>query len=61
MAEIPPPAAQSAWLACDTTPEALASSLVPHFAEGMRLYPVSTRVNTPKNQDSQLIESAGTL
>jgi len=60
MPVILPPDAQSAWLSRETPPEALSALLVPHSADGMRAYPVSSRVNTPKNQDADLIEPAGT-
>jgi putative SOS response-associated peptidase YedK len=51
---------QSAWLSRETPPERLASLLVAHTPENMKAYPVSTRVNTPRNQESTLIEPAGT-
>ncbi|MGH6960565.1 MAG: SOS response-associated peptidase, partial [Dongiaceae bacterium] len=51
------PADYEAWLAAADTaiPQAL---LQPYPAETMAAYPVGTRVNSPKNDDAQLIERA---
>lgn len=54
------PAAQHAWMSRETEPEELQRLLAPHSADGMRAYPVSMRVNTPRNQDADLIKPVGT-
>ena len=42
------------WL--DPENEEIADILAPFSAEGMVAYPVSKRVNSPKNDDAKLIE-----
>jgi putative SOS response-associated peptidase YedK len=59
MPVILPPESRSAWLGRETPPEQLAGLLVAHAPETMKAYAVSTRVNTPRNQESTLIEPAG--
>ena len=51
-----PPDRQSGWLSRETPLVALATFVVPYRADAMRTYPVSTRVNTPRNQDASFIE-----
>ena len=59
MPVILPLESQSAWLSHETPPDLLASLLAPHPPNEMKAYPVSTRGNTPRNQDAALIEPAG--
>ena len=54
------PEAQHAWISRETPLEQLPGLLVPRSPENMKAYPVSSKVNTPRNQDSALIEPAGT-
>jgi putative SOS response-associated peptidase YedK len=42
------------WL--DTTDSDPADLLRPYPSSAMRAYPISTRVNSPKNDDPQIIE-----
>jgi len=48
-----PPEAVDLWLT--GTPEQARTLLVPYPAELMHAYPVSKRVNTPRNDDPELI------
>ena len=43
------------WL--DPENEAITDLLAPYPAEGMIAYPVSRRVNSPKNDDAKLVEA----
>lgn len=45
-----------AWLVSDAGVDELKGMLRPYSDETLRVYPVSTRVNTPKNDDPALIE-----
>jgi putative SOS response-associated peptidase YedK len=44
------------WLAPESKPEQLQSLLMPHPAEGMMRYPVSTQVNRPTNDSPACVE-----
>jgi len=56
MPVILPPEHHDEWLAPEPLPpERLADLLVPHPAESMEAYPVSTRVNRPGNDDPECI------
>ena len=44
------------WLDPQTTPEVAKALLVPYDADAMRCYPVSRRVNSPRNDDASLVE-----
>jgi putative SOS response-associated peptidase YedK len=60
MPVILPPERHARWLdPAATDPVALASLLVPYPDGEMEAYPVSTRVNSPRNDDPSLIEPAG--
>jgi putative SOS response-associated peptidase YedK len=50
------PDAQARWLRRDALPAELTEMLVPFPAARMKSFPVSSRVNGPKADDSQLIE-----
>jgi putative SOS response-associated peptidase YedK len=47
------PAAYDRWLGTDPDPRDL---LVPYPPEPMRLWPISTRVNSPRNDDPAVLE-----
>jgi len=49
----------TAWLSPETTPEERTAMLTPFPAEQMRAYPISPRVNSPRNDDPALIDPAG--
>ena len=54
------PAEYDAWLELDTGKDDLAQLAGKQFPDArMRAYPVNTRVNTPKNDDAELIEEMG--
>ncbi|MEJ2121956.1 MAG: SOS response-associated peptidase [Alphaproteobacteria bacterium] len=54
------PADYDAWLELDTGKDDLAQLAGKQFPDArMRAYPVSTRVNTPKNDDAELIKEMG--
>ena len=54
MPVILPPSAYDRWLGLDPDPQDM---LKPFPAELMSMWPVSTRVNTPKNDDEDLIRA----
>ncbi|WP_348529965.1 SOS response-associated peptidase [Methylocaldum sp. RMAD-M] len=56
MPVILPPSAYDVWLDPKTPLETAQALLQPFTAEPMRLYPVSRRVNSPKNDDPTLVE-----
>jgi putative SOS response-associated peptidase YedK len=57
MPVILPPKIWSLWLGEDAgEPEQLKSRLAPYPAEGMKMWPVSTRVGNVRNNDRSLIE-----
>lgn len=45
-----------AWLSPDTAPDDRAALLQPYPSEGMEASPISTRVNSPRNDDPSIIE-----
>lgn len=47
------------WLNGDTAPEERAALLAPFPAEAMRAYPISSRVNSPRNDDAALLDPVG--
>lgn len=47
--------AHTPWLDTDTPPSALASLLAPYPDAGMLAYPVSTAVNSPRNEGAELV------
>jgi len=49
------PAAEHAWLADDLTPAAHQQLLMPYDAAAMREYVISTRVNSPANNDAEVL------
>ena len=55
MPVILPPDAYDEWLDPRTKPDRLRALLVPYPAEQMKGYPVSPRVNSPANNDPELI------
>lgn len=55
MPVILPPEAYDEWLDPSTEPDRLHALLVPYPADRMKSYPVSTRVNSPANNDPELI------
>jgi len=56
MPVIIPPDGYRLWLDPRSEPDALAELLKPYPAEPMEAYPVSTAVNSPRNDDPRLIE-----
>lgn len=56
MPVILPPSAYDVWLDPETPLETVQALLQPFAVEPMRLYPVSRRVNSPKNDDPTLVE-----
>jgi putative SOS response-associated peptidase YedK len=48
----------AAWL--NDTPSAAKALLQPYPADEMLAYPVSTKVNSPKNEAADLVEPIGT-
>ena len=54
MAVVLPPESESAWLHEDT--DTVESLLTPHPGDKLEAYPVSTRVNSPENDESSLID-----
>lgn len=60
MPVILPPERFSDWLAKGPLgPDAAEAMLIPHSAEGMEAVPVSTLVNSPKNEDPKCTEPVG--
>lgn len=60
MPAILPPAHFGEWLQPEPLPaERLQGLLRPHSAEGMEAYPVSTHVNSPRNDDQECIVRVG--
>ena len=49
------PAAEHAWLTDDLTPAAHQQLLMPYDAAAMREYVISTRVNSPANNDAEVL------
>ena len=58
MPVILPPTAWPGWLDPATGREALARLLVPYPAEGMRAWPVASRVNSPASEGPELLRMA---
>ncbi|WP_347259116.1 SOS response-associated peptidase [Methylocaldum sp.] len=56
MPVILPPSTYDVWLDPKTPLETAKALLQPYAAEPMRLYPVSRRVNSPRNDDPSLVE-----
>jgi putative SOS response-associated peptidase YedK len=54
MAVVLPPESESAWLHEDT--DTVESLLTPYPGNKLEAYPVSTRVNSPENDESSLID-----
>ena len=54
MAVVLPPESESAWLHEDT--DTVESLLTPYSGNKLEAYPVSTRVNSPENDESSLID-----
>ena len=46
----------AAWRSAETPPDERAAMLIPFPAELMRTYPISTRVNAPRNDDPAIIQ-----
>jgi putative SOS response-associated peptidase YedK len=60
MPAILPREAWALWLGEEAVDkDALLALLRPFPAEGMRAYPISTRVNSPKNDAPELLEAVG--
>lgn len=60
MPVILPPARFADWLAHGPlTPDAAEALLVPHPADGMEAVPVTTRVNSPRNDDPECLAPIG--
>ncbi len=55
MPVILPPEAYADWLGADADP---ADLMRPYAAEPMTAWPVSTKVNSPRNDDPSLLEPA---
>jgi putative SOS response-associated peptidase YedK len=53
------PRAREVWLAAESDPSSLQSLLCPYESEDLHAFPVSTLVNSPKNDDPVCIEAAG--
>jgi putative SOS response-associated peptidase YedK len=53
-----PPSAYETWLAPQTRVDTVKTLLQPFTAEPMRLYPVSRRMNSPRNDDPSIVEPA---
>ena len=57
MPVILPPGAWETWLDPRTPVDALRALLIPYDAQAMRAWPVSTRVNSPRNDDASCVAS----
>jgi putative SOS response-associated peptidase YedK len=53
------PRAREVWLAARSDPSSLQSLLHPYESQDLQAFPVSTLVNSPKNDDPACIEAAG--
>jgi putative SOS response-associated peptidase YedK len=58
MPDFLPPSACDRWLDPDEKPETLQGFLCPYKAKDLEAYPVSTYVNSPKNQGPKCLEPA---
>ncbi|MEQ1858427.1 MAG: SOS response-associated peptidase [Chthoniobacteraceae bacterium] len=61
MPVILPRASYKAWLSADTSADDRKALLAPFVAQEMTAQPISTRVNTPRNDDTSIIEPVTTL